>query len=81
MGNYYYDVYVLCPFYIKGASQHIECEGLLGTSSVKLKFSDEEQRKRYSRKYCECDYESCELCNILQRKYEVIEDGRTIQNK
>ena len=74
MGNYYYDVYVQCPFYKKGANHYIQCEGPLGVSAIKLMFSgDEETRKKYSRKYCEGNYEACEVCKILQRKYEVIE--------
>jgi len=79
MGNYYNDVYVRCPFYDKGASHYIQCEGLNNTSAVKLLFFDDkeqtqkEKRDAYSRKYCESNYESCELYKLLIHKYEVIE--------
>ena len=79
MGNYYNDVYVQCPFYDKGASNFIQCEGISKTSAVKLLFFDDaeanqkEKRDAYSLRYCEGNYKSCEIYNLLIRKYEVEE--------
>lgn len=78
MSAFYRDIFVQCPFYDKGAKHYIQCEGLKGTSAVKLLFFDDnttsqkKKRDEYSLKYCECDYESCQLYQLLINKYDEI---------
>ena len=76
--EYYADIYVKCPFYDRGDKGCIQCEGILGTSAVKLLFRDPadghpltKERTVYANKFCETDYESCEIYKLLLRKYEV----------
>lgn len=78
--EYYNDVYVKCPFYDKGTSYYIQCEGIKGVSAVKLLFREDEngrplkdERDNYSIRHCESDYTSCEIYKLLIRKYEVEE--------
>ena len=74
MGVYYKDVCAVCPFYLKGNADSIQCEGFECTA-IKLLFTDEkgkglrEKRDEYSSKYCENNYEDCKYYNVINSKY------------
>jgi len=73
--EYYADLEVQCPFYLKGGNNFIQCEGIEGCSSVKLLFNDSkgcpltEDRQDYSEHFCKWRYEDCEVYKSIQKKY------------
>ena len=77
MSGYYADADIKCPFYTKGASGYIQCEGFDNASAVKLLFSSKkdghplkEDKDDYSDRYCCFNYEECPLYKIILTKYK-----------
>ena len=75
-GVYYSDVDIKCPFYIRGASGFIQCEGFEECSTVKLLFCSSEDghplredRLSYSERYCNQSYETCPIYQLAMMKY------------
>lgn len=79
--EYYADVNIKCPFYERGDKGGIQCEGIMGASAVKFIFRDpddghplKEERSNFSQRFCETNYESCELYKLLIHKYEEVRE-------
>ena len=74
MSGYYRDANAICPFYMKGSADSIQCEGCECTA-IKLLFTDEkgnaEKNKRdtYGKKYCESNYEECGYYKLTNSQY------------
>lgn len=70
----YQDIEAKCPFYygIENAQRwtSICCEGMTKNSRIKNQFKKMEARDNYKRRYCDCDYENCRLCKMLEGKYK-----------
>lgn len=73
----YFCADVKCPFY-KGDDGHsaVVCEGILGSTCVKLSFNTNEPQtekgrlKNQIKKYCGADYKACPLFKMLmEEKY------------
>lgn len=76
-GVYYDDVNVKCPFYIRGRSGFIQCEGFEECSTVKILFCSSvdghplrDRQKSFSDRYCDTDYKSCPIYKLAAQKYE-----------
>lgn len=74
---FYPDIGIKCPFYEKGDSRFIQCEGLNDKCSTRIIFKDavygnalREERFKYSTHYCMEHYEDCILYKALYSKYE-----------
>lgn len=73
----YADADIKCPFYKKGTSGYIQCEGYANASAIKLLFSSakdghplKEEKDNYSDRYCCSNYGECPLYKIILTKYE-----------
>ncbi len=61
---------VICPFYKDDTPVVIRCEGVTGCVSLHLIFANKAENEKYLRKCC-CDkYKTCEVHEMLMRKYE-----------
>ena len=67
----YAAVNVKCPFFKKTGKQEISCEGPYdGCDSVKQIYTNNSERNKQLKIFCECDYEKCEIYRmILSSKY------------
>lgn len=59
-----------CPFFLMSGKKDIVCEGIVAGCSVKLMFVEERKRTRYRVRFCDTQYEKCELYKVLERKYD-----------
>ena len=72
----YISKYVVCPYYHAHDNNRIRCEGtdLKNTNTINLVFSDVNELKKYTIKYCnDIDgYKRCMICKALNEKYGVL---------
>lgn len=67
--NDYYKV--VCPFFIDLSGHCIRCEGIIPDTKVSTSFGNIRAMKKYRRVFCNTfDYEKCELCRVLKKKYD-----------
>lgn len=67
--NDYYKV--ICPFFHDLSGHNIRCEGVIPDTKISTSFGNIRAMKRYRRKFCNTfGYEKCELCKVLQSKYD-----------
>ncbi len=67
--NDYYKV--ICPFFFDLSGHSIRCEGIIKDTKVSTSFGNVRAMKKHRRKFCNTfDYEKCELCKVLQSKYD-----------
>ena len=70
MARWQNDVFIICPFYKNTATKSIVCEGITDESVTKILFATQEARKEHSKIFCEAKYKNCEICRMLEAKYE-----------
>lgn len=59
---------VLCPFYKDDTSHSIRCEGII-TEGCSNNFRGDQQKKEHINKYCKMNYNDCEYCKAVMKKY------------
>lgn len=70
MPRNYDNDYALCPFFQTSGRKDIVCEGIQSGCVTKLVFSSERGRNRYRTRFCDTQYANCEICKLLERKYD-----------
>lgn len=82
MANKSINADAICPFFITESQKSITCEGIIADQTV-TRFYSEEEKKMYEKLYCtKYDYESCEICRALSKKYHRAENeqgGMTVR--
>lgn len=66
----YDDAKAKCPFYQRGGSNKIVCEGIIKNSVTVQEFNTKNDRNTHKSRYCDGQYSKCELYKMLQRKYD-----------
>ena len=64
------DRLVRCPFYTSLKDKRISCEGITDDCNTILEFQSKLKRDTFKRKFCDNDYEKCEIFKSIWRKYE-----------
>lgn len=76
MSNKTINVEAICPFFLCESKKSITCEGII-TESMVSRFDTEEEKQFHEKTYCtKYDFESCEICKALGKKYDKAEDNR-----
>ena len=70
MPRTYNEGLIKCPFYKTIATQSISCEGITEDCTIKLLFISPERRDLHRKIFCEHKYQNCEICTMLEKKYE-----------
>ena len=70
MATMYDYVNVRCPFFVASGKCKIACEGLTEGSNICLSYQTFEMRNAQRQRYCDSNYEECEIAKILNKKYE-----------
>ena len=60
---------VICPFYKGEYRQEIFCEGLVKDSNIHQGFANPGLRTEHKQKYCETEYQSCPIAQMLENKW------------
>lgn len=61
---------VVCPYYKFEAPQMVYCEGVEEATSLHLAFADKGKMKGYMRDKCTCNWRTCLIAQMLNRKYD-----------
>ena len=70
MATMYDDVDAKCPFFQFSGNRRITCEGIMGSSMTIVEFRNKDKRNQHRRKFCDAKYQNCEICKMLEKKYE-----------
>ena len=70
VSKHYISKRVLCPYYKCEGPKMIYCEGVADKTALHLAFASKTDMKSYLNEKCECDYKSCMICQMLNRKYD-----------
>ena len=70
MSKSFDDVEAQCPYFIYSLKKQIVCEGIIDGSTTKLEFDKMEKRNQHRRIFCDSKYQNCEICRMLEGKYE-----------
>ena len=70
MPRAYNEALIKCPFYISMSNKSISCEGIIEDCVTKLIFLTCSKRDLYRHTFCNDKYQNCEICKILNKKYE-----------
>ena len=64
------DMEAICPYFQYSQKKYIVCEGIIDGSTTKLQFDTQGKRNQHRRLFCDSRYENCEICRMLEGKYE-----------
>ena len=64
------DMEAICPYFQYSQKKHIVCEGIIDGSTTKLQFDTQDKRNQHRRLFCDSKYKNCEICRMLEGKYE-----------
>lgn len=70
MSKSFDDVEAQCPYFIYSLKKMIVCEGIIDGSTTKLEFNKKSMRDQHRRIFCDSKYTNCEICRMLEGKYE-----------
>lgn len=70
MPRTYNEALILCPFYQSMGYKSITCEGITEDSIIKVTFNTPDKRDEHRNLFCEKRYKNCEICAMLEKKYE-----------
>ena len=70
MATDYRSVHAKCPFYFTEDNLLISCEGVTGSSKLRLTFNRTAPKERYRLHYCDESFETCRVYQMLMGKYE-----------
>lgn len=70
MPRTYNEGLIICPFYKAMAEKSITCEGITDECILKLIFTSPAVRDVHRKVFCEAKYKNCEVCEMLEAKYE-----------
>ena len=67
----YKQVYVQCPFYkYDDGKRRITCEGIMDDCNLTLSFKSRADYEIQLNAFCCRQYNNCEICRMLNQKYE-----------
>ena len=64
------DVEAQCPYFIYSSKKAIVCEGIIDGSTTKMQFDTQDKRNQHRSLFCDSKYKNCEICRMLEGKYE-----------
>lgn len=70
MPRTYNEPSILCPFYLSNGKRSISCEGITDECKITLLFKSQEERDKHRSIFCDAKYQNCEICAMLEKKYE-----------
>lgn len=62
--------FVKCPFFHAQDPIKIFCEGIEAGNTIHLAFRTCDDRRRYMKRFCNCNFKTCKLYNIIDSKYD-----------
>ena len=70
MPRTYNESLVQCPFFHSCGKKSISCEGITDDCTIYLMFTSKQKRDQHREIFCNAKYENCELCQVINSKYE-----------
>lgn len=66
-GRQYADAKIVCPYFVKQTGQTITCEGVEGSGSIRIYYTDGTAKRIWTSKYCSSlkRYYNCPLCETI----------------
>lgn len=73
MPKVYDDVDAKCPYFLGSDKHKIVCEGVTDGSRTVLEFDTKKLRNTHRELFCNSRYQNCEVCRMLEDKYDGME--------
>ena len=70
MPRAYNEGVILCPFYVASTEKSITCEGITDRCVNRILFSTSADLALHRKTFCDSKYHNCEVCRMLEAKYE-----------
>ena len=70
MPTMYDDVNAICPYFLGSDNHKIVCEGIIEGSKTIVEFDNKKLRNRHREVFCDRRYSNCEVCRMLEDKYD-----------
>ena len=71
-------LYAVCPFYQRNSGKIVYCEGVIGSSEVRIHFDDTANEHLDS--FCSNDWKACPVARILWQKYDDVSGMQVFTN-